>query len=76
MYKQGIYDVSPDVFERYKEAYKKILSARYFEILTMRAGKKMTFRAIANHYGLTLERIRQICGSAKNKIEKAKYPTT
>ena len=74
MYKKGIYDISQEVFERNKEAYKQILSSRYFEILTKRASKKMTYRAIAEHYDVTSGRIRQICASARDKIKKAKYP--
>ena len=75
MYRKGIYDVSPDAFERYKEAYKGILSKRYFEILSKRAGKKMDYSHIAKEYGISVTRIRQICATAKERIEQARYPT-
>lgn len=71
--KQSMYDIPIEKFSKNKKVIKGIIGTRYFEIVRLRCEEELTMPAIAELYGITTERIRQILGKSYYLLEKEGY---
>ncbi|WP_027879239.1 sigma factor-like helix-turn-helix DNA-binding protein [Mesoflavibacter zeaxanthinifaciens] len=67
------YEISKDVFNRYKKAFEELLSERYFEMLRLQLEEGKNFSEVAEHFDISATRVKQILARSFQILEKAGY---